>query len=138
MINRSHGIGHSLDFLAEEPDLLLAIIFGSAADGSQRPDSDLDLAVYCRSHMGPFLRQKLSDDIAVKTGRTVDLIDLSKANGALLRQVLRSGQVLFVKSPGILGTLTERLLAWQEDFEPQLNGLLQSRLERFTSSVHGS
>ncbi len=128
----------TLHFLAKEPDLLLAVLFGSSAQGAERPDSDIDVAVYPRKALNPRERQRLADEIALHTGRTVDLIDLTHVDGALLRQILRSGKVIFSKEPGILGFLTSRLLAWQEDFEPQLNALLNRRMVRFTSPRHGS
>lgn len=129
---------HLLDFLSDDPDLLLAMVFGSTANGNARPDSDIDVAVYPRKNLTSCKRQLLADEIACATGRAVDLVDLTEVDGALLRQVLRSGKVLFSKEPGTLGTLSERLLDWQEDFEPQLNALLESRLQRFIASVHGS
>lgn len=131
-------IAKSLDFLADDPDIYLAMLFGSTADGTQRPDSDIDVAIHLRHKIDSRKRQRLADEITCATGRTVDLIDLTHVDGALLRQILRTGKVLFSKKPGILGTLTERLLDWQEDFEPQLNALLESRLQRFTASTHGS
>ena len=131
-------ITRSLDFLADNPDLLLVIIFGSTANNSQRPDSDIDIAIYPKKGFSSRQRQELSDQIACATGRTVDLIDLTHVDGALLRQILRTGKVVFSKQPGITGILTERLLGWQEDFEPQLNALLESRLQRFITPVHGS
>ncbi len=129
---------HQLDFLSDDPDLLLAMVFGSTADGSQRPDSDIDVAVYPGKKLESRKRQLLVDEIAIATGRAVDLIDLTHVDGALLRQILRSGKIVFSKEPGILGTLSERLLDWQEDFEPQLNALLETRLQRFTAPIHGS
>jgi len=128
----------ALDFLADDPDLLLAMVFGSIAAGSQRPDSDIDVAVYARDRLPPRKRQQVADEIAVATGRTVDLIDLRNVDGALLRRILHSGKVVFSKQPGILGNLAVQLLDWQENFEPQLNELLATRLQRFTSTVHGS
>jgi len=127
-----------LDFLAEDPDLQLAMLFGSAATGDLRPDSDIDVAIYPRKTMSSRKRQQVADEIALATNRAVDLIDLSTAEGALLRKILHSGIVLFSKTPGILGSLSERLLDWQEDFEPQLNALLDARLQRFTQPIHGS
>lgn len=129
---------HALDFLADDPDLLLAMVFGSAVGGNQRPDSDIDVAVYARNKLDSRKRQQLSDDIAVATDRTVDLIDLRNADGALLRRILHTGEVVFSKSPDTLGMLFERLLDWQEDFEPQINQLLTTRLQRFTTPAHGS
>jgi predicted nucleotidyltransferase len=138
MQSRHSTIAKALDFLADDPDLLLVIVFGSTVDGSHRPDSDIDVAVYANNRLIPRKRQQLADDIAVSTGRTVDLIDLRTANGALLRRILHTGQIVLSKEPGILGILSERLLDWQEDFEPQLNELLATRIRRFTSPVHGS
>jgi predicted nucleotidyltransferase len=127
-----------LAFLANDPDLEMAMIFGSTVSGNAKPDSDIDVAVYPRHPLDHQAVQRLSDQIALATGRPVDVVDLSSSDGALLRQILRSGKVLFSKHPGILGILAERLLAWQEDFEPALNALLAARLKRFTSPLHGS
>jgi len=138
MMTTHHKAAQSLDFLADDPDLLLAMVFGSTAAGSHRSDSDIDVAVYARNKLDHRKRQQLADDIAVATGRTVDLIDLSTVDGALLRRILHTGQVVFSKEPATLGILSEQLLGWQEDFEPQLNELLATRLRRFTSPIHGS
>jgi len=138
MQSKHLNVPHSLDFLAKDPDLMLAMVFGSTADGSHRPDSDIDIAVYTRKTMDRRKREQLADDIAVATGRTVDLIDLRTVDGALLRQILYTGQVVLSKAPSLLGILSERLLDWQENFEPQLNELLATRLRRFTSPIHGS
>lgn len=130
--------GKALAFLAEDPNLDLAMVFGSTASGKARPDSDIDVAVYPRNPLDHRAIQRLSDQIALATGRPVDLVDLSTSDGALLRQILRSGILLFSKRPGILGTLSERLLLWQEDFEPALKAMLTARVNRFTAPVHGS
>lgn len=114
------------------------MVFGSTANGNQRPDSDIDVAVYPNKKLQSLQCQELTDEIACATGRTVDLIDLTDVDGALLRQILRTGKVVFSKQPGITGMLSERLLGWQEDFEPQLNALLESRLQRFITPVNGS
>lgn len=131
-------IARKLDFLACNPDLLLVVIFGSIANDSQRPDSDIDVAFFPKKRFSSHQRQELADQIACTTGRTVDLVDLSDVDGALLRQILHSGKVIFSKQPGITGILSERLLGWQEDFEPQLNALLESRLQRFVNPAYGS
>lgn len=99
---------HLLNFLSDNPDLLLAMVFGPTADGRQRPDSDIDVAVYPRKKLESRKRQLLVDEIAIATGRAVDLIDLTHVDGALLRQILRTGKVVFSKEPGILGTLAGR------------------------------
>ena len=132
------NLGSALAFLANDPNLDLAMVFGSTAKGTARPHSDIDIAVYPRQPLGHQDLQRLSDQIALVTGRPVDIVDLSKSNGSLLRQILRSGKVLFSKRPGTLGALHQRLLAWQEDFEPALKALFTARQKRFSRSAHGS
>lgn len=131
-------LGGALAFLGGNPNIDLAMLFGSCATGKARPQSDIDIAIYPRQCLEHQDFQLLSDQIALATGRPVDLIDLSAANGALLRQILRSGKVLFAKKPSIIGFLHERLLAWQEDFEPALNALFEARRKRFSKPSHGS
>lgn len=66
----------------------------------------------------------------------MDLIDLSITNGTLLRHILHTGIVVFNKEEGLLGAISEKLLAWQEDFEPLLNRILHTRLQRFIAPAH--
>lgn len=132
------SIARALDFLADDPDLLLVMIFGSMADGNPQIGSDIDVAVYPKKKLSSQQRQKISDQIACATGRTVDLADLTDADGALLRQILRKGRIVFSKQTGVLGHLSERLLGWQEDFEPQLNAMLETRLQLFITPTHGA
>lgn len=133
-----HDPRETLAFLANDPNLDLAILFGSAAAGRAKPHSDIDVAVYPRQPLDHFALQDLADRIALATGRPVDLVDLSRSDGALLRQILRTGKVLFTRRSDILGRLLERMLVWQEDFEPALKAMLAARLKRFTNPLHGS
>ncbi len=133
-----HDVAKSVKFLADDPDLLLAIVFGSAVRGDLRPHSDIDIAVYPCHTMHHRERQCIADKIAEATGRSVDLIDLSTTNGTLLRHILHTGIVVFNKEDGLLGNISQKFLAWQEDFEPLLNRILKARLHRFIAPAHAS
>jgi predicted nucleotidyltransferase len=126
-----------LNFLATHQDLDLAILFGSLASGRTHRDSDLDIAIYPNRPLSPTDLAALSDQLALATGRPVDLVDLSRINGALLRQILRKGIVIFSKKPGTLGILAERLLDWQSDFEPAYQQILAAKRQRFLANAHG-
>jgi len=52
-----------------------AIIFGSLAKGSARPDSDLDLAVDAEQPMNSEFKIQLISELAQVSGRPVDLVD---------------------------------------------------------------
>lgn len=138
MKQANRKLTEQLGFLAEEPSLQLALVFGSATLDRCRFDSDIDVAVSCSNPMSTQKQEELVDKIALATGRPVDLIDLSTAGGALLRQIIRSGRIIFCKNQALPGFLTQRMLDWQEDFEPQLSTLYRTRLHRFTEPVHGS
>lgn len=62
----------------------LAILFGSVAKGTARPDSDIDLAIDLGCPMSLEEKMELIADIAMLTGRPVDLIDLSSVGEPLL------------------------------------------------------
>ena len=62
--------------LAQFPTLVLALVFGSVAQGRERADSDLDIAVAARQPLTPVERMNIIAALAEQTGRPVDLIDL--------------------------------------------------------------
>lgn len=119
-----------LNFLKDIKMLKLAIVFGSAASETLRADSDLDIAVHAGQPLNSDQIQSLVNEISMATGRPVDLIDLSRTHGVLLRQILHRGRLLFCRDTTLLGDLTSQLLAWQEDFEPTLNAMLKARINR--------
>ena len=126
----------SLACLAKHEELELAILFGSCARGRAHRDSDLDIAVFPRNPLNSAALQSLSDELAMVSGRPIDIVDLSYTNGTLLRQILLYGKVLFSKRPAILGNLNERLLDWQADFEPAQRAIVTAQRNRFLA--HGS
>ena len=72
------------------PGIELALLFGSQARGSARPDSDLDLAVLAPS----VDRLALARELSLATGCEVDVVDLSEASIPLCEAILRDGVVV--------------------------------------------
>ena len=58
-------------------DIVLAILFGSIANGSEHFDSDIDLAVDANRPLSPSKKMQMIMDLAEAFGRPVDLVDLS-------------------------------------------------------------
>ena len=123
--------------LAEEPDVQLAILFGSLATWRATAGSDLDLAISTGGEMSSERRQELSDRLAGLVGRPIDLIDLATSGGALHGQILRTGTIVIETVPGVLGRLHERFLDWQADLAPAVESLLRTRRARLLSIGHG-
>ena len=79
-------------------DLRLLVLFGSAARGGARSESDIDLAVLCA---GPADLDALYLAIAPRLGTDrLDLIDLRRAGPLLGMAVARTGRPLFEREPG--------------------------------------
>ena len=71
---------------------MFALVFGSHATGSARPNSDLDLAVWADRPLDDWrLRAELPD--------TVDVLDLSSASDGLAGRVAMTGLVVLGRRP---------------------------------------
>jgi predicted nucleotidyltransferase len=84
-----------LAFLRTEPNVRLAVLFGSLARGDARAESDVDLLVQFarKEDLGP---ADLSLRLSERLGRNVHVVTLEAAENSslLLADVLREGRVL--------------------------------------------
>lgn len=81
--------------LRTEPNVRLAVLFGSSARGDDTPKSDVDVLVQLASP-GRFRLLELEDRLAVAIGRTVEIVRLSDAERepTLLSEIIADGRVL--------------------------------------------
>jgi predicted nucleotidyltransferase len=78
------------------PCLSAAYLFGSHAQNSQGPDSDLDLAILVDGpSLDPIALWELSGELADIAGCAVDLIDLRAASTVLQYQIITTGRRLW-------------------------------------------
>ena len=118
----------------QHPEIQLAVLFGSAVRGRLRPDSDLDVGVAAQIPLSAIQRLTLMDELALTSGRPVDLIDLTSASPPLLRQILTQGSVVVKKDPGLYAALLRKLWYDQADLMPGYRSILRRRRKRF---AHG-
>jgi predicted nucleotidyltransferase len=71
-------------------DVALALVFGSSARGTARPESDVDLAVEAAPHLDVLT---LASDLTRALGREVDVVRLEGAGVPLLEEIVRDGVV---------------------------------------------
>lgn len=75
------------------PAVVCAYLFGSFADGVQRPGSDIDVAVLLNDHLDKFKAFEMSlimgDDLERAMRRKVDLVVLNHAHPAIAFQAIR-------------------------------------------------
>jgi predicted nucleotidyltransferase len=79
---------------AAVPEVVAVYRFGSTANGSAGPASDVDVAFLAARPFDPVGRFDLQERLAARLGRDVDLVDLQRASTVLRMQVLSRGRLL--------------------------------------------
>jgi predicted nucleotidyltransferase len=74
-------------------------LFGSFGTAAQHPASDIDLAFLPTIPVGPFVCFETAGHLSEVLGKTVDLIDLTRATTVMAKEVLRTGIPLAVAEP---------------------------------------
>jgi uncharacterized protein len=86
-------------FLATQPDIVAAYLFGSLASGRARADSDIDLAVWLPGDPDARARYRrklqLMEAVERFADREVDVVILNNASPTLQFQVLRHGRRIY-------------------------------------------
>lgn len=85
--------------LMKELNPAFIIVFGSFAKGTQRNDSDLDLAFYPEDRTNPPTSYQLfmiAQELAEKIKREVDLVNLQTASTVFGAQIFHTGEVLYM------------------------------------------
>ena len=75
--------------------LEVSYLFGSHAAGRATDDSDLDLAVLTNKPMTREEVWEIAQDLAIRLGTEVDLINLMDCNTVLSMQIIKEGKLLF-------------------------------------------
>ena len=83
-------------FLIEELEAELIYLFGSYAEGKERPDSDLDLAFLTSKEIDDYQRFLTAQKLASSLNIDIDLIDLKKASTVFRVQIIQ-GELLYAK-----------------------------------------
>ncbi len=102
--------------LERVPAVRLAVLFGSAANGTARPDSDLDVGVLLDPDDDglPALRV----DLERAAGRVVDLVSLRETSPLLRFEIARDGRLLTARDPGAWAHFRARAMIDWWDWAP--------------------
>lgn len=119
-----------LSVLEKYPEINAAYIFGSVAKGTARPNSDLDIAVQSEKALTTEQHISLVEDLALATGRPIDLIDLKTAGEPLLGEILQGKKLL--GSDSNHAELIKRHLFDSADFLPYVERMLAERRAQWT------
>ena len=104
----------------------LAILFGSLATGKGRAESDLDLAVDAGRSLTASEKMALISELAQRTGRPIDLVDIHTVGEPLLGQILQHGKRILGSDTHYANLVTRHLID-QADFLPYRDRILAER-----------
>jgi SpoVK/Ycf46/Vps4 family AAA+-type ATPase len=85
--------------------------FGSTVTGSERADSDVDVAVLGPGTLSPEVRRRVTERLAEVLRRDVDLVDLRRASTVLRLQVVAYGQALPLGDADARGAFEDRVFS---------------------------
>lgn len=117
--------------LADAPGIKVALVYGSAAAGKMRADSDVDVAVLFGRPLDMEARLALWGKLTGALHREVDLVDLYDLGGEILHQILTKGRVIIKNDETAYFRLLQRMVYNEEDFMPQVRKALRARVKRF-------
>lgn len=105
-----------------------AYLLGSAAAGTLRPDSDIDIAVLPRASGGisPPERLALTAELAMALGRPIDLGVLSTANVVYAKEAVSTGRVLFERDHGVTARFAMLVLSMYASLQEARREVLEA------------
>lgn len=112
-------------------DIKAVIVYGSAAAGTMRADSDVDVAVLFGKPLDMEARLAVWNKLTDALKREVDVVDLYGLGGEILHQILTKGRIVIKNDAQAYFRILQRMVYNEEDFMPQVRKALQARVERF-------
>lgn len=112
------------------PQIRLAILFGSRADGDARPDSDIDLALLADAPLSGAVIRELMEAIGSDLDCPVDIVDLHDVPQPITGQALKGRRLLGDKRTW--AELLTRHLIDSADFGPLRERILAERQAAWT------
>jgi predicted nucleotidyltransferase len=116
---------------AAVPSLAGVWVFGSCAQGTAGPESDLDLAILADAPPDAVACWELAQQLANRAGRPVDLLDLRAASTVMQYQVVHGGRRLWARDVGA-GLYESYVLSEKTALDEARAGLLADIAERGT------
>ena len=126
----SAEIDELTNYLRQQSGIKFAILFGSLATGKARSDSDIDIGIQKKHPLSAGEKAEVIGQLALITGRPVDLVDLSVAGEPILGQILKYGKRLFGSDAAYAEVSLKHLYA-QADFVPYIDRTLKERRQQW-------
>jgi uncharacterized protein len=119
------------EVLSARDEILLAVLYGSAAAGTATETSDIDLAVAYEKPMSLEQKITLAGQLSLALEREIDLTDLHQAEGIFLTQILSKGKVIINRNEPLLARFIQKMVYFQADFYPYIKRMMAERRRRW-------
>lgn len=104
------------NFLEKDLNILFALVFGSAAEGKLKKNSDIDIAVYLKEPLEPLEYLKLATELSELVKREIHLVILNEASPLLRHQIMKNNKVLFIKDFDIYANFREKTMTDYDEY----------------------
>lgn len=123
------------DILVEYKSIIFAYIFGSYAQGKDRVDSDIDIAIFLEENVDidTYLEMKMRLEEACK--REIDLIILNDTKPLLRYEIYKSNVPLFCRDKSLETRFKVKTLFEYSDFKKYLDLSYDKTIERLREEV---
>lgn len=111
------------------------ILFGSFAKGTNRIDSDIDLAFFSKEQLSSYERFLLASELAEIAGREVDLVELKQIDTVFTMQIFSQGIPIYIQDENEFTRQKMRAYSMYATLSEQRAGVIESIKER--GSVFG-
>jgi uncharacterized protein len=116
-------------FASYQPEISLALLFGSYGTVQQRADSDLDFAVLFNTEADIYVEMRLLSGLSELLGiENIDLVNLNRASIVVQHQAL-AGSLIYEKDPIITSDYFEKVIKYYCDYAPVLKKFDREFLE---------
>lgn len=111
------------------------VLFGSFVKGTNRIDSDIDLAFFSKEQLSSYERFLLASELAEIAGREVDLVDLKQIDTVFTMQIFSQGIPIYIQDENEFTRQKMRAYSMYATLSEQRAGVIKSIKER--GSVFG-
>ncbi len=111
------------------------VLFGSFAKGTNRIDSDIDLAFFSKEQLSSYERFLLASELAEIADREVDLVDLKQIDTVFTMQIFSQGIPIYIQDENEFTRQKMRAYSMYATLSEQRAGVIESIKER--GSVFG-
>ena len=124
--------------LAADTDLHTVVLYGSGARGRLRGpgelESDVDVAVAADEELSLERRLNLAAKLGTELRREMDVVDLHRMHGLILREILTAGRFIRKQNPDFVAEKAIEMYDYEVFLEPALRAAREARINRV---IHG-